>query len=111
MPFHHFHRLQTAVLLAAVSSLNADALRVSPLEKSQQLPLSKSDRSAQEVNLGWIPPELSGAGLQWMGLEGEVPSWKDLRGQIIVLQSFRAPSPQMRKVRESIEALGTNDVL
>ena len=84
---------------------------MSPLEKSQQLPLSKSDRSAQEVNLGWIPPELSGAGLQWMGLEGEVPSWKDLRGQIIVLQSFRAPSPQMRKVRESIEALGTNDVL
>ena len=66
MPFHHFHRLQIAVLLAAVSSLNADALRVSPLEKSQQLPLSKSDRSAQEVNLGWIPPELSGAGLQWM---------------------------------------------
>ena len=111
MPFHHFHRLQIAALLTAVSSLNADALRVSPLEKSQQLPLSKSDRSAQEVNLGWIPPELSGAGLQWMGLEGEVPSWKDLRGQIIVLQSFRAPSPQMRKVRESIEALGTNDVL
>ena len=110
MPFHHFHRLQIAVLLAAVSSLNM-MLRVSPLEKSQQLPLSKSDRSAQEVNLGWIPPELSGAGLQWMGLEGEVPSWKDLRGQIIVLQSFRAPSPQMRKVRESIEALGTNDVL
>ena len=41
-----------------------------------------------------------------MGLEGEVPSWDDLRGQIIVLQSFSAPSPQIKKVREAIEGLG-----
>ena len=111
MPFHHFHRLTVALSLAATSLLHADALQVSPLTKSQQLPLSKSDRAAQEVNLGWIPPELAGEGLKWMGLEGDVPSWEDLRGQIIVLQSFRAPSPQIMKVREAIEALGTSDVL
>ena len=111
MPFHQLYRLQIVVLLAATASLNADALRVSPITKSQQLPLSRSDRAAQEVNLGWIPPDLSGEGLKWMGLEGEVPSWNDLRGQIIVLQSFRAPSSQMMKVRELIEDLGTNDVL
>lgn len=111
MPFHHFHRLTVALSLAATSLLQADALQVSPLTKSQQLPLSKSDRAAQEVNLGWIPSELAGEGLKWMGLEGEVPSWDDLRGQIIVLQSFRAPSPQIKKVREAIEGLGTSDVL
>ena len=111
MPFHHFHRLTVALSLAATSLLHADALQVSPLTKSQQLPLSKSDRAAQEVNLGWIPSELAGEGLKWMGLEGEVPSWDDLRGQIIVLQSFRAPSPQIKKVREAIEGLGTSDVL
>jgi hypothetical protein len=110
MPFHHFHRLTVALLLATTSLLHADALQVSSLTKSQQLPLSKSDRAAQEVNLGWIPSELTGEGLKWMGLEGEVPSWDDLRGQIIVLQSFRAPSPQIKKVREAIEGLGTNEV-
>ena len=111
MPFHHFYRLSIALLLAVASPSSADALRVNPLMKSQQLPLSKSDRAAQEANLGWIPPELAGEGLKWMGLEGDVPSWEDLRGQIIVLQSFRAPSPQIMKVREAIEALGTSDVL
>ena len=111
MPFHHFHRLTVALSLAATSLLQADALQVSPLTKSQQLPLSKSDRAAQEVNLGWIPSELSGEGLKWMGLEVEVPSWNDLRGQIVVLQSFRAPSPQIKKVREAIEGLETSDVL
>ena len=74
MPFHHFHRLTVALSLAATSLLHADALQVSPLTKSQQLPLSKSDRAAQEVNLGWIPSELAGEGLKWMGLKGEVPS-------------------------------------
>ena len=53
--FITFHRLTVALSLAATSLLHADALQVS-LTKSQQLPLSKSDRAAQEVNLGWIPP-------------------------------------------------------
>ncbi len=111
MPFHRFHHLTVALLLATTPSLSAEALSVKPLTKSQQLPLSKKDRAAQEVNLGWIPPALAGEGLKWMGLEGEVPSWEDLRGQVIVLQSFRAPSPQISKVREAIEGLGSTDVL
>ena len=111
MPFQYFHRLTVALLLATISPLHADALQTNDLKKSQQLPLSRSDRAAQEVNLGWIPPELDGEGLKWMGLEGEVPSWEDLRGQIIVLQSFRAPSPQIKRVREAIEGLDTSDVV
>ena len=111
MPFHHLHRLTVALLLATTPLLHADALQVLSLTKSQQLPLSKSDRAAQEVNLGWIPPELAGDGLKWMDLEGEVPSWEDLRGQVIVLQSFRAPSTQISKVREVIESLDSNEVL
>ena len=62
MPFHHFRRLTVALLLAVTSLLHADALQVGPLTKSQQLPLSKSDRAAQEVNLGWMPSDLSGEG-------------------------------------------------
>ena len=89
----------------------ADALSVNPLTRAQQLPLSKTDRIAQESNLGWAPPDLAGEGLRWMGLEGEVPSWETLQGQVIVLQSFRAPSPQIKKVREVIEGLASTDVL
>ena len=111
MPLHRFQRLTTALSLAATSLLHADALQVNPLTRSQQIPLSKTDRAAQEVNLGWIPSDLVGEGLKWMGLNGEVPSWEDLRGQIVVLQSFRAPSPQIKRVREAIEGLGTSDVL
>jgi thiol-disulfide isomerase/thioredoxin len=48
--------------------------------------LPKEDRGALDELLGWAPPSLA-SHLEWIG-PSTAPTWADLRGKVIVLQSY-----------------------
>ncbi len=61
-------------------------LEVKPADAKWLDRLPKDDRAALDELLGWAPPPLT-SDLEWIAGEG-APTWDDLRGRVVVLQSF-----------------------
>jgi thiol-disulfide isomerase/thioredoxin len=65
---------------------SAKRLEVAPADLKWLDRLPKEDRAALEELLGWAPPPFA-THLQWVG-SASAPTWADLRGKVVVVQSF-----------------------
>ncbi len=77
--------------------------------------LDPDDRALVDANIGFAPPELTDevkAGLEYIGVESL--SWDELRGKVIVLQSWTSRTEAGRaapnRAKKTIEDIGSSDV-
>ena len=85
-----------AMFIALLTTL---AISISTPEEWVDNRIDDADREAMSTLVGYAPIEISGSGTWVMPEEEmEVPSWSDLRGKVVIVQSWNNDSPEGRLV-------------
>lgn len=91
----------TALAQSAPAARGGSAAASAEVDRRWLERLDDVDRAALDQNIGYAPPDFT-SDLVWVGMTA--PTWKDLRGKVIVLQTWTSRSGAGRNQPQRVSA-------